>query len=191
MTSEQNTSGSGEPDHHQVNFPAPSSHSSEFAPAPPPTNTDYRHARFRDIRSQVADYGLRARPTAPHDSALHFPPGTPRLTVVGVCSSGKSTLVRTLRERGYNARAVSQEHSYVPHLWQRSKPDVLVYLDASIHTIRGRGRSRWPQSRLDDEHTRLDHARQHCDIYIPTDGLAPEDITSRVLTYMSKLDTKP
>ena len=188
--SEQNTSGSGEPDHHQVSLPVSASHPSEFAPPPPPSNTDYRHARFRDIRSQVADYGLRSRPNSSHDPAPHFTPGTPKLTVVGVCSSGKSTLVRTLRERGYNARAVSQEHSYVPHLWQRSKPDVLVYLDASIHTIRGRGRPRWPQSRLDDEHTRLVHARQHCDIYIPTDGLAPEDITSRVLTYLSKLDTK-
>lgn len=185
--SEQHTSGSGEPDHHHGGLPA-ASHSSDFAPAPPPSNTDYRHARFRDLRSQVADYGLSAksRPGSFHEVSSIPVRHTPRLVVVGVCSSGKSTLVRALRERGYNAKAVSQEHSYVQHLWQRSKPDVLVFLDASIHTIRGRGRPRWPQSRLDDEHSRLDHARQHCDLYIPTDGLAPADVASRVLTFLSK-----
>jgi hypothetical protein len=95
-------------------------------------------------------------------------------------------LVRALRERGYNARAVSQEHSYVPHLWERSDPDVLVYLDASLRTIRGRGRRRWSQSLLDEEHHRLEHAREHCSLYIPTDGLSPEDVTSRVITFLSK-----
>lgn len=192
--SEQNAPNTGEPDHHQVGLPAPAGHSADFNPATSPTplsNTDYRHARFRDVRAQVADYGLRSRHGSPYELLPHVAPGAPRVTVVGVCSSGKSTLVRTLRERGYNARAVSQEHSYVPHLWQRSKPEVLIYLDASIHTIRGRSRPRWPQSRLDDEHIRLEHARKHCDIYIPTDGLAPEDVASRVLTYMSKLDLKP
>src|SRR5438105_14351833 len=93
------------------------------------------------------------------------------IVVVGVCSSGKSTLVRALRERGYSAQAVSQEHSYVPYLWQRSTPDVLIYLDASLHTIHGRGRRRWPQYLLDEEHTRLGMAREHCHLYIHTDGL--------------------
>ena len=110
----------------------------------------------------------------------------PVVVVVGVCSSGKSTLVSALSERGYPAIAVAQEHSYVPHLWQRSHPDVLVYLDASIHTIRRRGRARWRQSLLDEEHRRLQHAREHCDIYIPTDGLSPHDVASRVVTFLRK-----
>jgi hypothetical protein len=113
-------------------------------------------------------------------------PSPANIVVVGVCSSGKSTLVQALREKGYSARAVSQEHSYVPYLWQRSEPDVLVCLDASVHTIRDRGRTRWRQSLLDEEHRRLQHAREHCDIYIPTDGLAPEDVASRVVTFLAK-----
>lgn len=104
--------------------------------------------------------------------------------MVGVCSSGKSTLVRKLRESGYDARAVAQEHSYVPHLWQRSNPRVLVYLDASLSTIRQRRRVKWPRQMLDEEHRRLAHAREHCDLYIPTDGLLPEDVASRVVTYL-------
>lgn len=109
-----------------------------------------------------------------------------RIVVVGVCSAGKSTLVTRLKERGYRVRICAQEHSYVPHLWQRSDPDVLVYLDASLHTIRGRGRARWQQPMLDEEHHRLRHAREHCHLYVHTDGISPEDVTARVLTYLSK-----
>ena len=43
----------------------------------------------------------------------------PLIAIVGVCASGKSTLAKALRERGYNARQVLQEHSYVPYMWQR------------------------------------------------------------------------
>jgi hypothetical protein len=177
--SEKSTSNSADPDHHQPGL-ALSSSSGNFAPPPPLSNTDYRHARFP---GRV----MRSAPRPPHraDPAPNVR-AWPRIVVVGVCSSGKSTLVRALRERGYNARSVSQEHSYVSHLWQRSNPDLLVYLDASLRTIRGRGRRRWAKSLLDEEHVRLKHAREHSDLYIPTDGLAPEDVASRVLTFLSK-----
>jgi RNase adaptor protein for sRNA GlmZ degradation len=112
------------------------------------------------------------------------------VVVVGVCSSGKSTLVSKLKEIGYNARAVAQEHSYVPHLWQLSRPDVLVYLDASLHSIRERRRVRWRQQVLDEEHRRLAHAREHCDLYIPTDGLLPEDVAARVVNFLHNRDKR-
>jgi GTPase SAR1 family protein len=107
------------------------------------------------------------------------------IVVVGVCSAGKSTLVRSLREHGYAATAVSQEHSYVPYLWQRSNPRFLIYLDASLSTIRGRGRPRWPKDLLDVEHERLAHARAHCDLYILTDGLSPNDVAERVIAVVT------
>ncbi len=165
---------SGDPDHH-------------FAPATPPANTDYRHARWRRPAkigaspSQLQSQPPSASPPAQTESA---DAKTQNIIVVGVCSSGKSTLVRALHERGYRVRAVAQEHSYVPHLWQRSDPDVLIYLDASLHTIRGRGRTRWRQPLLEEEHRRLQHARDNCHIYIPTDGLSPEDVASRVVTFL-------
>ena len=183
--SESNASRSGDPDHH-------------FAPPPPPSNTDYRHARWpRLIHPASAPPAASPSPDAaaaqpvPHRPArVRQAYADPRrIVVVGVCSSGKSSLVRALRERGYNARAVAQEHSYVPHLWQRSRPDVLVYLDASVRTIRARGRPRWRPALLDVEHERLAHAREHADLYIPTDGLAPEDVASRVATFLSKQPT--
>ncbi len=59
----------------------------------------------------------------------------PLIAVVGPCASGKSMLVEHLQQRGYNAREVNQEHSYVPTMWQRfTKPDLLIYLDVSQET---------------------------------------------------------
>ena len=56
----------------------------------------------------------------------------PLIAIVGPCASGKTLLVQALKERGYNAREVRQEHSYVPTMWQRiTQPDVLIYLDVS------------------------------------------------------------
>jgi hypothetical protein len=162
---ESNSSQSGDPDHH-------------FAPASLPSNTDYRHAR---LRRPVFAHPSRSLPS---ERIRNTRLGTHDIVVVGVCSSGKSSLVRALQSKGYEICAVSQEHSYVPNLWQRSKPNLLVYLDATVHTIRGRGRTRWQQSFLDEEHRRLQHARDHCHLYIATDGLSPEDVASRVVTFL-------
>ena len=164
---ESNMSRSGDPDHH-------------FAPATLPPNTDYRHARWH--RPSLKGPAPAVQSAAIRTSKPQA--GGVNIVVVGVCSSGKSTLVRALRDRGFHARAVSQEHSYVPALWQRSNPDVLIYLDATVHTIRGRGRTRWRPALLEEEHRRLQHARDHSDLYIPTDGLSPEDVASRVVTFL-------
>lgn len=149
-----------------------------FAPPSIPSPTDYRHARPRLLS---ATYNPAPHPT-PH--APHY--RDPRqIVVVGVCSSGKTTLVKRLREKGYRVRICAQEHSGVSHLWQLSAPDLLVYLDASLHTIRGRGRTRWRQHMLDEEHRRLSHAREHCQLYIHTDGISPEDVAARVVTFLN------
>ena len=167
---EMNTSESGDPDH-------------QFAPPTTPANTDYRHAH---PRRPLRIGSPRLAATKPEHAGL----SNANIVVVGVCSSGKSTLVEALKEKGYQAHAVSQEHSYVPHLWQRTDPDVLIYLDASLHTIRGRGRTRWRQALLDEEHRRLHHAREHSDIYIPTDGLSPHDVAARVLTFLKSKEMR-
>ena len=61
-----------------------------------------------------------------------------RVAVVGRCASGKSTLVAALQELGVDAYAVAQEHSAVPTLWQHADPDLLIYLDVDLETIRSR-----------------------------------------------------
>jgi hypothetical protein len=112
-----------------------------------------------------------------------------RVAVVGPCSAGKTTLVTALRSAGYDARHVAQEHSYVPHMWQRiSKPDVLIFLDLdydSFHARRphlGGG-----PARLAEQQRRLAHARQHCDLYLDTSHLPPEEIQQQVLLFLREL----
>lgn len=114
--------------------------------------------------------------------------GSDRLiAVVGVCAAGKTTLVRALRARGFNARQVLQEHSYVPYMWQKiTAPDLLIYLDASLETVRRRRADpEFPSWIWDAEQARLAHARAHCHLYIATDDLTPEQVVEHVLPILS------
>src|SRR5215210_3558105 len=86
--------------------------------------------------------------------------------VVGPCAAGKSSLVARLKAEGVRARSVSQEHSYVPYMWQRHNPDVLIYLDLRLETVRRRRRRSWTQQMLDEQHRRLAHARANCHFYL-------------------------
>ena len=114
-----------------------------------------------------------------------------RIGIVGPCASGKSLLVTTLRAQGYDAHQCSQEHSYVADMWRRiCKPDVLIYLDASLHTIRQRRQIDWGLPYLTVLQARLVHARQHCDLYIQTDGLAPDDVCREVQRFFELLESK-
>jgi len=104
---------------------------------------------------------------------------------VGPCASGKTTLGRRLRELGYEVREPAQEHSGVPDLWRRRSPDILIYLDVSLAVTRRRDRPGWPQFLWEAQQSRLAHARQHCDCYLLTDDLAPEEVCRRVLAFLS------
>ncbi|MEA3339759.1 MAG: hypothetical protein U9R15_07320, partial [Chloroflexota bacterium] len=104
----------------------------------------------------------------------------PLIAIVGPCASGKSLLVRALRERGYNAREVAQEHSYVPAMWQIiTQPDTLIYLHVSWEAARQRRPTDAGPSRWEEQAHRLRHARQHADFYVDTDGLTPREALER------------
>jgi len=108
-----------------------------------------------------------------------------RIKVVGPCASGKSMLAVRLRALGYDATSAAQDHSYVPDMWKRlNPPDVLIYLDVMLETARQRGRIGWDQNYLDEQTHRLRHARAHCDLYVPTDGLSEEEVLARVLEFL-------
>ncbi len=112
--------------------------------------------------------------------------------VVGICGSGKSSLVGRLRARGYDARQVSQEHSGVPDLWlRRRRPDALIFLDASNEEAR----RRYTHLQLNDrylqrERQRLAHAREHADCYVLTDGLTPDEVLLRVLRCLQQIKAR-
>ena len=78
--------------------------------------------------------GPLPEPTQPEDWKR-----LPLNKVVGVSASGKSTLVAGLRQAGYYARPVSQEHSHLPDLWQQfDRGRVLIYLDNDLESQRQR-----------------------------------------------------
>ena len=108
------------------------------------------------------------------------------IAVVGVCASGKSTLVRGLQAGGWNARHVVQEHSYVPDMWRRvAQPDLLIYLDASLAVIRQRRRDpEMPDWLIEAERQRLHHTLKHCDLYVQTDALTPDQVLERALDFL-------
>lgn len=109
-----------------------------------------------------------------------------RVAVVGPCSAGKSTLLPSLKAAGYEARQPAQEHSFVPDMWQRvTRPDILIYLDVSYPAARLRRPyiDGGPQ-RLADQQLRLVHARNHCDFYLDTSDLTPQQVRQAVLEFL-------
>jgi hypothetical protein len=114
-----------------------------------------------------------------------------RIKVVGPCAAGKSVLTAGLRQLGYDACSTAQDHSYVPDMWQRVNPaDVLIYLDVTLEEAHRRGRSGsgWDQEYLDEQHHRLRHARTHCHLYLPTDGLSENDVRNRVVDFLQQME---
>lgn len=115
---------------------------------------------------------------------------SPLIGVVGPCSSGKSELVRRLREIGYRVREIMQEHSAAPAMWQRiTNPDVLIYLDVDMDVAAQREglsapSSWWPEER----NVRLAHARAHCDLYVDTSNLSPTDVLAHVVEFLVDFD---
>lgn len=121
------------------------------------------------------------------------PPAGPLIAIVGVCAAGKSTLAAGLRSRGYNARGVLQEHSYVQTMWQKiTRPDVLIYLDASLENVRRRRNDPgFPADLYEQELIRLRHARAHCHLYINTDDLTPAEVLAAAADGLSRQGNLP
>ena len=74
----------------------------------------------------------------------------------------------------------------MPSMWQRlTNPDILIYLDVSMEeAARREGLDKpsawWPEER----EVRLAHARQHCDLYLDTTHLSPQEVLERILSYL-------
>jgi hypothetical protein len=87
---------------------------------------------------------------------------------------------------GYNAKHIAQEHSFVPDMWMRlAKPDVLIYLDVSYPVSMKRRPLDMTMVDFAEQCTRLEHARQHADLYIFTDELSPKQVLQRVLNFIA------
>ncbi len=111
----------------------------------------------------------------------------PIIKVVGVSAAGKSTLVNALRNAGYDARPVSQEHANVTDLWRQFEaPRALIFLDVSLEAQRARRDDvTWSDSARTQELQRLAHAREHADLVVDTSAFAADVVLSIVLAWLT------
>lgn len=107
-----------------------------------------------------------------------------RIAVVGVCASGKTTLVKGLKDAGYDAYNVAQEHSGIHNFWNKHHPDILVMIDATLPAIKKRRLVYWDQERLDVQHKRLADARAHANLFIQTDAYNADEVREQVIDYI-------
>ena len=107
-----------------------------------------------------------------------------RIAVVGVCASGKTTLVKGLKDAGYDAYNVAQEHSGIHNFWNKHHPDILVMIDATIPAIKKRRLVYWDQERLDVQHKRLADAKAHANLFIQTDAYNADEVREQVIDYI-------
>jgi deoxyadenosine/deoxycytidine kinase len=115
-----------------------------------------------------------------------------KIAVVGACAAGKSTLVSSLQEEGYEAHHVAQEHSYVPNMWQRiGRPDVLIYLDVNYESIKARRpHLDFRPEHLAEQNHRLAHARQYCQLYLDTNELSISQVRDQTLAFLEQVRPK-
>ena len=107
------------------------------------------------------------------------------IAIVGPCGSGKTVLADGLQRLEYHARQIAQEHSFVQDMWRvLTKPDILIYLDASYETCTERKALNWKRHEFKEQLRRLSNAREHCDIYLQTDNLSPEQVLKEILVHI-------
>lgn len=109
-----------------------------------------------------------------------------RIAIVGVCASGKTTLVKGLCDAGYDAYNVAQEHSGIHNFWDKHHPDILVMIDATLPAIKKRRLVYWDEERLVVQHKRLADARAHANLYLETDNLDADAVRERVIAYIEE-----
>ncbi len=108
-----------------------------------------------------------------------------KVSIVGPCAAGKSTLARNLQALGYDAQDCAQEHSGVQTMWQRiARPDLLIYLDVSLVTLHQRLHVDWEPAYLDEQKRRLYHARAHAHFYLSTDDLTAEQVRDSAAEFL-------
>ncbi len=72
-------------------------------------------------------------------------------------------------------------------MWQIiTKPDILIYLNASFPVSTARRKLNWQKEDHDEQLRRLSHAHQHANLSIDTDDLTPEQVLQKVLDYLKE-----
>lgn len=106
----------------------------------------------------------------------------PVIAIVGVCASGKTTIIKRLLENGIPCRHIAQEHSYVCNMWQRLvHPDFLICLDVAYESTLTRKKLNWTLSEFQEQCRRISNAREHANLIIDTDAHSIEETVNLVI----------
>jgi thymidylate kinase len=109
--------------------------------------------------------------------------------VVGPCGAGKSSLVSGLKTNGFSVRHIAQEHSYVPDMWKRlTNPDILIYLDVSYENTIQRRKLDWTSDEYIEQQRRLNHARQHADLYLDTNSMTIQEVRDSAMAFINSIN---
>jgi hypothetical protein len=73
----------------------------------------------------------------------------------------------------------------IADLWRRRCPDALVFLDASLGTVRRRRGAAWPHWIYDLQIDRLSHARSHATVLVDTGISDPEGTVGDIVAALS------
>jgi molybdopterin-guanine dinucleotide biosynthesis protein len=120
------------------------------------------------------------------------PRSSPLIGIVGVCASGKTTLIRGLQSEGYHCRHIAQEHSYVQTMWQQlTHPDFLIYLIVDYPSTLTRKNLNWTESEYLEQVARLQHAHDHANFIIDTSQQSPEETLALVIAQLNSAGIHP
>ena len=112
---------------------------------------------------------------------------TRKIGIVGTCGTGKSELVTRLRNLGYDANHIAQEHSYSPNMWQLvTNPDILIYLRVSYPETLRRKNFDFSKEEYQEQLERLHHAEKHANMVIDTDNRSPDDVFKFAISELLK-----
>jgi uridine kinase len=106
--------------------------------------------------------------------------------IVGPCSAGKTTLINNLAKIGIHAKHIAQEHSFVKDMWSRiGHADILLYLDVTYKESMRRRPLNMSLKEFQEQDQRLEHARNHADLYIDTTTLSPKEVLDQVVIFLN------
>ena len=110
----------------------------------------------------------------------------PRAVIVGPCAAGKSTLAEALCRRGYDAYVCAQEHSLIRSLWRHQNPDVVIFLEVDLETVRRRRGQEWPEAIFVEQMRRLSEARLAADLVIDTATTDVAEMVARTIEFLEQ-----
>jgi hypothetical protein len=77
-------------------------------------------------------------------------------------------------------------------MWEAiTQPKLLIYLDVSHENAAKRKNFNWSAADHAEQVSRLRHAREHCDLYVNSDDMTPQEVLEVVLSFLGVGQSPP